>query len=110
MLPSGKLLVGFNNDFAMRYPLSVAVSSDLGQTFEHVRDLVGSLVMHNVVGRLYGEHSYPTMLLTPCGKFVDCAWTHCRETIAHQRCAIDWLLGGDGTSGGVFQSPKSKSS
>eukprot|EP00179_Madagascaria_erythrocladioides_P021081 CAMPEP_0198327320 /NCGR_PEP_ID=MMETSP1450-20131203/14613_1 /TAXON_ID=753684 ORGANISM="Madagascaria erythrocladiodes, Strain CCMP3234" /NCGR_SAMPLE_ID=MMETSP1450 /ASSEMBLY_ACC=CAM_ASM_001115 /LENGTH=384 /DNA_ID=CAMNT_0044031361 /DNA_START=51 /DNA_END=1201 /DNA_ORIENTATION=- len=103
-LPDGRCVVAFNNTATgARWPLTLAVSSDWGETFDRVRDLVDTTGYEHVRHGLYGEHSYPTLLMHPNGTQIDVAWTHCRSTVKHARIDIAWLAGGDGLSVGDFR-------
>jgi predicted neuraminidase len=95
------LLLAFNNCTGRRrFPLTLAISEDEGQTWLRVRDVVdeercgGNQPMQST----RGEHSYPTLLSVDDTKFM-LAWTHRRESIAVGMFDLDWLLlGGDGRS------------
>lgn len=101
VLLDGRVVVAFNNSHGIRYPLSLALSSDGGETFSRVVDLttserVGGGVPGVANSWLAGEHSYPTMWLDDNALWV--AWTHFRETIAIAKLELAFLDQGNGRS------------
>jgi predicted neuraminidase len=71
-LRSGKLLLAFNNTDYARTPLSLAVSSDAGRTWDVVRDVETGP----------GEYSYPSLCQAADGA-IHLTYTYRRESIKH---------------------------
>lgn len=99
-LQDGRVVVAFNNSKGARFPLTLAFSRDAGQTFYRARDIVD----HEIMGggqkgpqknsyRLYGEHSYPSMLVEQKNgaEVLHIAFTHCRETIGYIRLSVQHI-------------------
>lgn len=101
ILRDGRVVVAFNNSHGARFPLSLALSSDGGETFTRVVDLTTSELIGGgergpESGWLCGEHSYPSMWLDEDALWV--AWTHQRLTIAVAKLDLAFLDQGDGRS------------
>ena len=80
---------------APRAPLSLAFSSDGGQTFEVAGDLDegdGFCLTNNSRDRLNRELSYPAVAEAPDGS-LDVAYTWFRQTIKHVRVPAGWRQG-----------------
>jgi predicted neuraminidase len=99
VLPDGRVVVAFNNALSARFPLSLAVSSDGGVTFDRVFDLVGSHVQGGgepgFAGPrgLAGEHSYPSFWLDADRGRLWISWTHQRLTIAICELRLEFFDG-----------------
>ena len=80
---------------APRAPMTLAVSSDSGRTFEVVLDLDegdGYCMTNNSRDGLNREFSYPSIVEGPDGT-IDIAYTYFRQTIKHVRLAPSILAG-----------------
>jgi len=91
------LLLAFNNCTGRRrFPLTLAVSDDEGETWLRVRDVVD--VDRCDGDARPGEFSYPFLLGLDDSRFM-LAWTQRRESISIALFDLEWLLlGGDGRS------------
>ncbi|WP_456284312.1 sialidase family protein [Microbacterium sp. JZ101] len=77
---------------APRAPLSLAVSSDGGRSFQVLADLDqgdGFCLTNNSRDGLNREFSYPSLSLAPDGS-LDIAYSYFRQTIKHVRLAPGW--------------------
>ena len=77
---------------APRAPLSLALSSDEGQTYEVAGNLDegdGYCLTNNSRDRLNREFSYPAVAQAPDGH-LDVAYTYFRQTIKHVRIPVGW--------------------
>lgn len=87
------LLVAYTNSDSgnRRSPLSVAVSTDLGNTFIAIKDLMPH--GENIPEHVYtdAEFSYPSMLQTPDEK-IHVTYTYNRITIGYLSFTLEWLL------------------
>lgn len=81
-LPSGNLVLAFNNTAVGRTPLSVALSRDEGRTWPTVRDLEAGP----------GEYSYPAIIVASDG-LIHLTYTYRRESIKHVAFDEAWLSG-----------------
>jgi predicted neuraminidase len=99
-LQDGRVVVAFNNSKGARFPLTLAFSRDAGLSFYRARDIVD----HEIMGggqkgpqknsyQLYGEHSYPSILLEQenGAEVLHIAFTHCRETIGYIRLIVQHI-------------------
>ena len=77
-----------------RYPLSIALSCDGGQTFPFVRDLESGEARDYTPG----EFSYPAAAQDPSTGVLHLSYTWRRETIKHVAVDVAWLAGGLSTS------------
>lgn len=122
LLRNGHLLMAFNNSnaegtgkaqAAMRKPLSVAISEDMGTTWPWIRDVetgdssitgkVGDPLdkrEHVVGSAAYDEYSYPTVLQGADGQ-IHIAFTWRREGIKYMSFTEEWI--GQGSSIGKFK-------
>lgn len=89
-------LLMFNNlsGDGTRYPLSIALSCDGGQTFPFVRDLESGEARDYTPG----EFSYPAAAQDPSTGVLHLSYTWRRETIKHVAVDVAWLAGGLSTS------------
>ncbi len=93
---SGKLLITYNDSYALRLPLCVGISNDMGKTFR-VRDVeTGLSEPHygwSFANYMYNCHAYPKLLQTR-----DNTWhlfyTHRYDCIKHVWFDESWLEGG----------------
>ncbi len=81
-LPSGVLVLAFNDSVDKRTPLSIAYSPDARERWIAIRDLE--------VGE--GEFSYPCLLVTSDGN-IHCVYTYRRRTIRHAVFSEAWVKG-----------------
>ena len=88
-LKDGSVVVVFNNSPSSRAPLSVALSTDEGEHFVAVRDLV-------VDDCADDECSYPYVIQSPRDGTVWVAYTHNRRTIGWVHFNEAWLRQGTG--------------
>jgi len=104
-LPDGKILLAFNNTSAQmvdgkrrtgpRKPLSLALSSDDGETWHSIRDLETGRPGVTDISKLPGreEYSYPALALGHDGR-IYAAYTFRRETIKVVSFPEKWLTSG----------------
>ena len=80
------VLVAYNHSHLKRNPLSLAISTDYGQSFSRVADLEFK------PGNLDTSFSYPAILRSSDG-FIHLLWSHDnRKTIKHARFNLQWLM------------------
>jgi len=79
-LPSGRLLIAYNDSLYHRTPLSLAVSDDGGKSWRKVRD-----VEHDE-----GEYSYPSLCLDEEGN-IHLTYTYRRISIKHVKFSEEWV-------------------
>eukprot|EP00899_Mesostigma_viride_P015828 jgi/Mesvir1/24246/Mv10950-RA.1 len=96
LLSSGTIAIVFNNrGGGARYPLSIALSEDGGNTWPFVRD-----IETGTSGNVFaagGEYSYPSILQDPHG-MIHVTYTFKRETIKYVSVSEAWVRQG-GTIG-----------
>lgn len=106
MLSSGAIAIVFNNlrgEYA-RWPLSIALSEDEGETWGWVRDLEPDGAAGEEGGEdlreagSMGEYSYPSLVEHPPGT-IHVAYTFRRETVRYCVVPESWIKGGRGTVG-----------
>jgi len=79
-LANGHVVMVFNNSTVARSPLSIARSTDQGETWEKALDIESNP----------GEYSYPCVIQTPDG-LIHVTYTFRRYTIKHAAFNEDWL-------------------
>jgi len=79
-LPSGNLLLAYNDSDLRRTPLSLAVSEDGGGSWRKARDVEDG----------EGEYSYPSLCLGKDG-VIHLSYTYRRQTIKHVAFTEEWL-------------------
>ncbi len=92
-LLDGHVVVVFNNDPYSRFPLTVALSRDGGETFVAMRDLAADCPE----GESCSYH-YPSIAQSPVDGTLWVTYTHKRRTIGWMRFNEAWLLEGTETA------------
>ncbi len=90
-LGGNALVLAFNNrrGRGARWPLSLALSEDGGESFRWVRDLETAAA----------EYSYPSILYTSRTDELHVSYTFRRETIAYTRLPVEWIKKGSPSVG-----------
>lgn len=93
---SGRFLITYNDSYALRLPLSVGISDDLGRTFR-VRDVqTGLSEPHygwSFANFMYNCHAYPKLLQTS-DEMWHLFYSHRYECVRHVWFEETWLEGG----------------
>jgi predicted neuraminidase len=104
LLRNGHIVMAFNNTSSSikrektqagpRKPLSVALSTDGGQTWPWIRDIeTGSKEPEHPEDRKHEDYSYPAVVQEPDGK-IDVAYTYRRERIKVVQFDEEWIKRG----------------
>ena len=104
LLRNGHIVMAFNNTSSSnkrektqagpRKPLSVALSTDGGQTWPWIRDIeTGSKELEHPEDREHEDYSYPSVIQEPDGK-IDVAYTYRREQIKVVHFDEEWIKRG----------------
>jgi predicted neuraminidase len=93
-LPSGHVVVVFNNSPDERFPLTVALSLDEGRSFAAVRDLLADCPE----GSGQCSYAYPSITYSQKDGTLWVTYTHNRQTIGWVHFSEAWLAAGQATS------------
>jgi len=110
MLQSGTVIMVFNNyqGSDARFPLTVGLSPDEGDTWPHLRDLEpaqDSGEQEADYDEMHGEYSYPSVIQSRDGE-IHISYTFRRESIRYARISEDWVK--KGSTIGVYKSQSSR--
>jgi predicted neuraminidase len=80
-LADGRVVLAFNNNEHQRNPLTLALSEDEGETWQHKRDVVTG----------EGRFDYPA-IIEDRERLLHLTYTHNRSHIGHIILTPDWIM------------------